>query len=443
MKKVIIITISLVYISILSGQIPISLEQAIERGIANSIGIQIAKIDQEIANNNNTWKAAGKHPTVTSSLGNNNVLVVQDNPTGFISKATILSNSLDGNVDVAINLYDGGRININKALFEKQALLADNTLKQNIENTIQSVLSAYYQAQILKEQIGTFDEILKLSEDRIAYQNVRKEFGQAGTFDLLQTQDALLNDSTNFLVTLNNYQSALRSLKLAMGEVDSGIQFEVADPLTYEVKAYSTDDLVSRVLVKNTTLQALNLSKDLATAQTELQKTIKKPTLALNGGVNLSLSGTDLFGDTDFARMVGYTLGNSYGPYVNLTARYTIYDGNNIQRNIDNALLEEKVADLNLTDQKRNLSSQIQNAIANYNHQIELINLTESLLVNAKRNIEIAEERFRSAQITSFDYRTIQLSYINANLSKLNSVFNLKMAEMEIDRLTGDLVTYQ
>ena len=105
--------------------------------------------------------------------------------------------------------------------------------------------------------------------------------------------------------------------------------------------------------------------------------------------------------------------------------------------------MEEKVADLDVSNQKRNLSIQIQNAIANYNHQIELINLTESLLTNARRNIEIAEERFRAAQITSFDYRTIQLSYINANLSKLNSIFNLKMAEMEIDRLTGDLVTYQ
>lgn len=443
MKKVLLITIGLAYMSILHGQTPISLEQAIERGIANSIGIQIAKVDQEIAANNNTWKAAGKHPTITSSLSNSNALIAQDNPTSFLGKASILNNSLDGNVDVAISLYDGGRININKVLFEKQAMLADNILKQNIETTIQSVLSAYYQAQILKEQIGTFDEILKLSEDRIAYQNVKKEFGQAGTFDLLQTQDALLNDSTNFLVTLNNYQSAIRSLKLAMGEVDSETQYDVVDPLSYEVKAYAANEMITKVLERNTSVQALNLSKDLAIAQTELQKTIKKPTLQLNGGVNLSLSGNDLYGDSDFAKMVGYTIGNSYGPYVNLTARYTIYDGDNIQRNIDNALLEEKVANLNISNQKRNLSIQIQNALANYNHQIELINLTESLVINAKRNIEIADERFRSAQITSFDYRTIQLSYINANLSKLNSIFNLKMAELEIDRLTGDLVTYE
>jgi len=283
----------------------------------------------------------------------------------------------------------------------------------------------------------------KLSEDRIRYQEVKKEFGQAGTFDLLQTQDALLNDSTNYLVTLNNYKSAIRSLKLALGEVDSSVDYDVIDPLSYEMNIYAVDEMVDKVLDRNTSIQALNLSKDLAVAQTALQKVAKKPTLGLNGGVNLSLSGTDLYGDSDFARMIGYTIGNSYGPYVNLSARYTIYDGRNIQRNIDNALLDEKIADLNLSSQKRNLSIQIQNAIANYNHQIELINLTESLLNNAKRNIEIAEERFRSAQITSFDYRTIQLSYVNANLSKLNSIFNLKLAEMEIDRLTGDLITYQ
>ena len=105
--------------------------------------------------------------------------------------------------------------------------------------------------------------------------------------------------------------------------------------------------------------------------------------------------------------------------------------------------MEAKIADLTIANQERNLSSQIEDAVANYNDQIRLINLTESLLANARRNMEIAEERFKAAQINSFDYRTIQLSYLNADVARLNSIFNLKMAEMEIDRLTGDLVTYQ
>jgi len=103
------------------AQIPITLEQAINTALANSLDIDIAKVDQEIAANNNTWKAAGQHPTITSSLGSTNTLINQDNPTSFLGKAAILNNGLNGNVDIGVNLYDGGRIKINKALFEKQS----------------------------------------------------------------------------------------------------------------------------------------------------------------------------------------------------------------------------------------------------------------------------------------------------------------------------------
>ena len=228
-----------------------------------------------------------------------------------------------------------------------------------------------------------------------------------------------------------------------MGEVNSATSYDVIDPLEYTVKAYVMEEMVNKVLSENSAIQALNLNKDLAIAQTEIQKTIKKPTISLNTGINMSLFGADLFGDSEFAQAINYTIGNSYGPYANFTARYTIYDGDNMQRNIENARLEARIADLTIANQERNLSTQIENAVANYNHQIRLINLTESLLSNAKRNMEIAEERFKAAQINSFDYRTIQLSYLNADVARLNSIFNLKMAEMEIDRLTGDLVTYQ
>jgi outer membrane protein TolC len=66
--------------------------------------------------------------------------------------------------------------------------------------------------------------------------------------------------------------------------------------------------------------------------------------------------------------------------------------------------------------------------------------ITESLVENARRNLEIGEERFRGGLINSFDYRTIQLSYINASQSQLNAYFNLKNTEIELMRLVGALV---
>lgn len=425
------------------GQEPLSLNQAIAKALSNDFGVQIAKIDQEIAENNNTWKAAGKHPTVTANLNNQNAFIIQDNPTSFLGKASILANSINGNIDAAFVLSDGGRIELNKKILEQQLDLSDVAVRQQIEATIESVLESYYQAQIVKEQLKTFDEVLKLSNDRIDYQRVRQEFGQAGSFDLLQVQDALLNDSTSYLTTENNYRSSLRNLDLSMGELNTNIVYDVSDPLEYEPKLFVESEMISKAIKNNTQSELLKISKEIAESQVNLQRTGMKPNLTLNAGLNGSLTGNDLFGDSDFARQINYTIGNSISPYVNLTARFLIYDGENTKRNVKNAQLDVEAANLEIRDYQMLLQTQVLNAINNYQHQLEVIRIAESRLANAKGNLEIAETRFNSAQISSFDYRSVQLSFINADLARLSAIYNLKIAEMQIDKLTGDLIKYQ
>ena len=98
------------------------------------------------------------------------------------------------------------------------------------------------------------------------------------------------------------------------------------------------------------------------------------------------------------------------------------------------------IAQLNIEDQKRNLFSQLENTFATYNNQKRLLQLTDNLLENANQNLGIANERFKGGLINSFDYRSIQLSYINASQSRLNALLNLKNTEVELIRLIGGLV---
>ena len=102
--------------------------------------------------------------------------------------------------------------------------------------------------------------------------------------------------------------------------------------------------------------------------------------------------------------------------------------------------MEELIAQLNIDDFKRNLSNQLQNTLANYNNQLQLLQLTENLIENAKQNLQIGKERFEGGLISSFDYRAIQLAFVNASQARLNAIFNLKTTETELMRLTGQLV---
>ena len=79
-------------------------------------------------------------------------------------------------------------------------------------------------------------------------------------------------------------------------------------------------------------------------------------------------------------------------------------------------------------------------SLATFNNQRQLVLLTQNLIENAEENLRIADERFKGGLITSFDYRTIQLNFINASQARLNAIFNLKTTETDLIKLIGGLI---
>ena len=72
-----------------------------------------------------------------------------------------------------------------------------------------------------------------------------------------------------------------------------------------------------------------------------------------------------------------------------------------------------------------------------YNGERELLALSSDRLAVTKRNLEMAEERFKLGQINSLDYRTVQTQYISNALDLVNNMFNLEIVKSEIDWLVG------
>ena len=132
--------------------------------------------------------------------------------------------------------------------------------------------------------------------------------------------------------------------------------------------------------------------------------------------------------------------GKTFQYYLNFSLTYNLYDAGRTKRAIQNAIINEKIGQLSLDDQKRTLRSQLSLNIANYNNQAAIIELNDARVENAKENLEVAEIRFKSGVITSFDYRNIQLSYIRAALTKLEAIYTIKTTETDILRLTGGIV---
>ncbi|MCB0568717.1 MAG: TolC family protein [Phaeodactylibacter sp.] len=429
----------------LPAQSPLSLSDAIQTGLANNFQIQITEMQRDVAANNDDWAIAGRYPSINLAINSNNSYRNQSNPAGPLTKLNSVSPGLTPGVEASWVLFDGYRVRYTKQQLEQQVQLQEGNIRLAVESAIQRIIQSYYSALVQQEQLAVVEEVLTLSRDRVAYQELRKEFGQASTFDILQTTDAYLNDSINYVVQLNTFESALRNLNLAMGVDDLGARYALTDQLAYEAQDYAYETLEQRMLASNHQLQNQLANRELASINTRIQESELRPSVSMQAGANYNVGisfgeQTLEFGANISTRSLPEVAAKTFTGFVNFNATYPLFDGGVRRKRVENAKTEELIAQAGVSDLKRNLNNELANTLATYNTQKHLVGVTTQLVDNAHRNLEIAEERFRGGLINSFDYRTIQLGYINASQQRLNALFNLKNTETELVRLIGGLV---
>jgi outer membrane protein TolC len=245
------------------AQVPLSLSDAIQKGLDNNYQIKISEANLDIAANNDSWAVAGRYPQINLTLNSQNGFNNSNNPASVLREQNSFNASIIPGLELNWTLFDGYRVKFTKQQLAQLKNLNEGNVQIAVENTIQRIILAYYQTLVQQEQLQVLLEVLDLSRDRIAYQEVKKDFGQATSFDLLQTQDAYLSDSTNYLVQENALENAFRNLNLAMGEDNLSIRYLLTDQIEVE-GAYELDDLKQKMLASNKNLRNLQVNRELA-----------------------------------------------------------------------------------------------------------------------------------------------------------------------------------
>ena len=92
---------------------------------------------------------------------------------------------------------------------------------------------------------------------------------------------------------------------------------------------------------------------------------------------------------------------------------------------------------MNILEAKAELNNQLDILIANYDLQRKQIILADQQIQVAQRNLQMTEERFKAGQVTSIDFRNVQVQFLSAAFNKVNTMYNLILAKSEIDYLVG------
>lgn len=421
------------------AQADLSLSEAIQLGLANNFGIRIEQQNVEIAENNNNWSTAGRWPTISFNVSQNNNFRDVDNPASFLQGLTI-SNDVTPFVGLSWVLFDGFRVLANKERLQALEKLSEGNAQVVIENAVQGIITQYYLVQLEQQQLSVLGKVFQLSKDRYEYVKLKSELGSAVTFDVLQEQNAYLVDSSNYLTQEINALNTLRNLNVLMGQpVDE--RYLLTDSLEIEENDYALEDLYERMIASNSNLRNQYINLEITQADARLAKTELYPQLRLdvNGSYNLSrqdLSNAELLRPIDNPITQARTLSYAGG----LTLGYLLFDGGRVRRALQNTYTQQRVNQLQIDELKLTLRNNLVATYDLFNVRQKLLNIAEQNVTSAELNLTLAEERFNNGTINSFNYRDIQVNYLNAALNYVQAQYNVIESETELLRLTGGIL---
>ncbi|MEP2772128.1 MAG: TolC family protein [Fulvivirga sp.] len=448
MMKYILTGVFLIAAFTANAQEQLSLSEAIQQGLENNFAIRIESKNLEVAENNNNWGEAGRYPTVSLNLNQNNSLT--DNiktASPFQLQDQTVSNSLNPTVNLNWTLFNGFKINISKSRLADLQAESDGNADIVISNAIQSIILGYYKTVLEKRRLDEFQRQLTLSRDKYEYTTIKSELGSAVSTELLLEEGNYLTDSTNFINQQLVYRNAMRDLKVLLGKDDMQINYVLTDGLNYEDENYQLEELLSKLNSKNVDLKKQYISQQIMKHNLGLAKADRYPTVSLNSGYSHNRSRVDLsnasFPSQDGSSSPGPTeplnaVTDNY--FANFTISFTLFNGGKINRAIQNAIIQEDIANLQTAQLKTNLYRDLAKAFDQYQIRKQLYGITERKQDAANTNLSISEEKFKNGSINSFDYRTVQNNSLSASLERLQAIYNLIDSKISLMRLTGGII---
>jgi outer membrane protein len=233
-------------------------------------------------------------------------------------------------------------------------------------------------------------------------------------------------------VTLLRQKELFANTKIMLNQIlsrDATIDFKVAESIVVDNKLVLSE-LNALAEKQNPQLEAQIINKNVAELQLKQIKAARYPTVKLNTGYNFSESQSSL----------GFTTqSSSRGLNYGFSASLNLFDGFAQNRNEKISQIQIDNSKIAYDQQNLILHSQLATSYQTYLTNLELISLEVKNEAIAKQNLNITLDKFRIGTITTLEFRTAQLNYVNAKVRNSNAQFQAKLSEIALKELAGTI----
>ena len=429
LKKIILLGISLLSVSIIQAQDNWTLERCIDYAQKNSISVKQSQIQIGNAELTERQLKANKRPNLNASgsFGGNFGRVIDPSTNSFI--ATQLGfNSYSLNTGGPI--YQGGQIDKSIAQNKYNQEAAKSDLEAAAMNISLSVASSYLRILLNEEQVTAAKKRTDQAKQQLTQVNKLIAAGARPENDRYDFIAQLSRSEQSLVSTQNSVDIEYLTLKQLL-ELDPDAAFKIDRPDVKIPSEYGVVGLTMRAVYQQAygrqpQIKAGEMRLKSIEMQADIERTNYRPSLSWFGGVSTNYS---TYSPDPYLKALRTNLGQNVGISLNVP----IYDKGLTRIAIERARLS--VENQLLVNQRTNqqLKADIQNALASAKAAKKQLDASEKTYNASKISSENADKKLNAGSASNFEVTTAKNNMDAAErdfiIAKYDYIFRLKIVD--------------
>ena len=418
-----------------------SLRRCIDYAIEHNINIRrTANAVEQSAVEANTAKWA-RLPNLNGSAGQSwnwgrTQTAVKNEETGDYSTVYVNTSSQGSNLNLStsIPLFTGLQIPNQYALAKLNLKAATADLAKAQEDIAINVASAYLQVLFNQELQQVAESQVELSLQQQARITRLADMGKASMADVAEAKARVAQDQMTAVQARNNYELALLDLsQLIELESPEGFLLESPDVSFALQQLTPPDEIYQTALAQKPAIQAAEYRLEGSKHSIRIAQSAYYPQLNLNGSL-----GTNYYSTIN--RTFRQQMGDNFSKYVGLSLSVPIFNRFSTRNRVRSARLQRDNYELQLTETKKTLYKEIQQAWYNAVAAESKYSSSHTAAEAGAESFRLMSEKYENGTANAVEYNEAKQNLMRAQSDELQAKYEYLFRSKILDFYKGESI---
>lgn len=418
-----------------------SLRRCIDYAIEHNINIRrTANAVEQSAVEANTAKWA-RLPNLNGSAGQSwnwgrTQTAVKNEETGDYSTVYVNTSSQGSNLNLStsIPLFTGLQIPNQYALAKLNLKAATADLAKAQEDIAINVASAYLQVLFNQELQQVAESQVELSLQQQARITRLADMGKASMAEVAEAKARVAQDQMTAVQARNNYELALLDLsQLIELESPEGFLLESPDVSFALQQLTPPDEIYQTALAQKPAIQAAEYRLEGSKHSIRIAQSAYYPQLNLNGSL-----GTNYYSTIN--RTFRQQMGDNFSKYIGLSLSIPIFNRFSTRNRVRSARLQRDNYELQLTETKKTLYKEIQQAWYNAVAAESKYSSSHTAAEAGAESFRLMSEKYENGKANAVEYNEAKQNLMRAQSDELQAKYEYLFRSKILDFYKGESI---